>query len=84
MKLPIAPKDGDAIIAVDEGGYGHLIVMLTTDANKVQLQSEYDVLPEMEYDVSPGLYCANMKLRPVYEDVEVDWEIVKPLYQITR
>ena len=76
-------KNGDAIIAIDESGYGHMIVMLTTDDNKIRLQSEYDILPEMEYhNTVPGLYYANMQLRPVYEEVEIDWEIVKPLYQI--
>lgn len=76
-------KNGDAIIAIDESGYGHMIVMLTSDNNKVRLQSEYDVLPELEYiNTLPGLYYANMKIRPVYEDVEIDWDIVKPLYPI--
>jgi len=76
-------KNGDAIIAIDEAGYGHMIVMLTSDDNKVRLQSEYDVLPELEYtNTLPGLYYANMKIRPVYEDVEIDWDIVKPLYPI--
>jgi len=76
-------KNGDAIIAIDEFGYGHMIVMLTSDDNKVRLQSEYDVLPELEYtNTLPGLYYANMKIRPIYEDVEIDWDIVKPLYPI--
>ena len=76
-------KNGDAIIAIDEDGYGHLIVMLTSDHNKVRLQSEYDVLPETEYtNTVPGLYYANMKIRPVPDDVEIDWDIVKPLYPI--
>ena len=76
-------KEGDAIIAVDEWGYGHMIVMLTSDEDKVRLHGEYDVLLELEYpNMPPGLYYANMKMRPVYEDVEVDWIIVKPLYTI--
>lgn len=74
---------GDAIIAIDESGYGHMIIMLTTDDNKVRLQSEYDVLPELEYSaLLPGLYYANMKIRPIYDDVEIDWVIVKPLYLV--
>lgn len=79
----------DAIIAIDEGGYGHMIVMLTSDNNKERQQSEYDVLPELEYpNTLPGVYYANMKLRSVYgnhpidDDIEVDWEIVKPIYPI--
>lgn len=76
-------KNGDAIIAIDEAGYGHMIVMLTSDDNKVRLQSEYDVLPELEYtNTLPGLYYANMKIRSIYEDVEIDWDIVKPLHPI--
>lgn len=76
-------NNGDAIIAIDEAGYGHMIVMLTADNNKVRLQSECDVLPEPEYlNTLPGLYYANMKIRPIYEDVEIDWDIVKPLYPI--
>jgi hypothetical protein len=76
-------KNGDAIIAIDEGGYGHMIVMLTSDDDKIRLQSEYDVLPELEYhNTLPGLYYANMKIRPIYDDVEVDWDIVKPIYPI--
>ena len=80
-------NNGDAIIAIDEAGYGHMIVMLTSDNNKVRLQSEYDVLPELEYlNTLPGLYYANMKIIPIYnknvEDVEIDWDIVKPLYPI--
>jgi len=76
-------KNGDAIIAIDESGYGHMIVMLTTDDNKIRLQSEYDVLSELDYpNTLPGLYYANMKIRRVYEDVEVDWDIIKPLYPI--
>ena len=76
-------ENGDAIIAIDEGGYGHMIVMLTTDDNKVRLQSEYDVLPELEYpNTIPGLYYANMKIRPIYEDVKVNWDLVKPLHPI--
>ena len=71
-------RNGDAIIGIDESGYGHMIVMLTSDDNKVRLQSEYDVLPELEYtNTIPGLYYANMKIRPIYE-----WDIVKPLYPI--
>lgn len=76
-------KNGDAIIAIDEFGYGHMIVMLNPDDNKVRLQSEHDVLPDLEYpNTLPGLYYANMKTRPIYEDVEIDWDIVKPLYPI--
>jgi hypothetical protein len=76
-------RNGDAIIGIDESGYGHMIVMLTSDDNKVRLQSEYDVLPELEYtNTISGLYYANMIIRPVYEDVEIDWVIVKPLYSI--
>ncbi len=72
-------KNGDAIIAIDESGHGHMIVMLTSDDNKVHLQSKHDVLPELEYtNTIPGLYYANMKIRPI----EVDWEIIKPLYPI--
>lgn len=73
----------DAIIAIDEDGYGHMIVMLTSDHNKERLQCEYDVLPELEYpNTLPGLYYANMKVRQIYEDVEVDWDIVSPIYPI--
>ena len=76
-------KNGDAIIAIDEAGYAHMIVMLTSDDNKVRLHSEYDVLPELEYpNTPPGLYYANMKIRSIYEEVEIDWVIVKPLYPI--
>ena len=76
-------QNGDAIIAIDESGYGHMIVMLTSDNNKVREHYEYDVLPELEYlDTPPGLYYANMKIRPIYDDVEIDWDIVKPLYPI--
>ena len=80
-------NNGDAIIAIDEAGYGHMIVMLTADNNKVRLQSEYDVLPELEYlNTLPGLYYANMKIIPIYnknvEHVEIGWDIVKPLYPI--
>ena len=76
-------RNGDAIIGIDESGYGHMIAMLTSDDNKVRLQSEYDVLPELEYQkIPPGLYYANMKIRPIYEAVEIDWDIVKPLYPI--
>jgi hypothetical protein len=78
-----ADDDGDAIIAIDESGHGHMIVMLTSNDNKVRIQSENDVLPYLDYtNTLPGLYYANMKIRPIYEDVEIDWDIVKPLYPI--
>ena len=78
-------KNGDAIIAIDEYGYGHMIVMLTSDEDKIGLQAEYNVLDDLEYtDTLPGLYYASMKIRPIYDEVEVDWEIVKPLYLIVR
>jgi hypothetical protein len=78
-------KNGDAIIAIDEAGYGHMIVMLTSDDDKVRLQYEYDVLAQRRYtNTLPGLYYANMKIRPIYESeyVDIDWDIVKPLYPI--
>jgi hypothetical protein len=76
-------KNGDAIIAIDEDGYGHMIVMLTTDENKLSLHYEHDMLPELEYpDTLPGLYYANMKIRVVYDDIGVGWDIIKPLYPI--
>lgn len=78
--------NNDAIIAIDESGYGHMIVMLTTDEKKVRLQSEYDVLPDIWYPKTvPGLYIANMKIKPIDDDgdVDIDWNIVEPLYIIT-
>jgi hypothetical protein len=76
-------KNGDAIIAIDESGHGHMIIMLTRDHTKIALQSEHDDLPELEYlDTLPGIYYADMHLLQTGDDVEVDWEIVKPLYPI--
>jgi len=80
-------KKSDAIIAIDESGYGHMIALLTSDNDKIRLQSEYDILPELEYlNTPPGLYYANMEIRPIYEDedIEIDWNILKPLYLITK
>ena len=76
-------ENGDAIIEIDESGHGHMIIMLTQDHTKIALQSEHDELPEIEYpDTLPGLYYADMLLMQTGEDVEIDWEIVKPLYPI--
>ena len=76
-------ENGDAIIAIDEGGYGHMIVMLTSDDNVVRLHTEYDVLPELEYpNTLPGLYYAKMKIRHIGEDIEVDWDLVHTLHPI--
>lgn len=74
----VESKNGDAIIAIDEAGHGHMIVMLTSHEPK------YDVLLNLAYpNIPPGLYYANMKIKPTYEDIEIDWDIVKPLYTIT-
>ena len=77
-------KTGDAIIAIDESGHGHMIIMLTRDHTKIALQSQHDDLSELEYpDTLPGIYYADMHLLQTGDDVEVDWEIVKPLYPIS-
>lgn len=77
MNIPASDKNewkqvesvnGDAIIAIDESTNGHMIVMLTSDSDKVNIQAKYDVLPELEYTgVLPGLYYADMKVRQVYD-----------------
>jgi len=78
-------KNGDAIIAIDESGYGHMLIMLTSDEKKIQFQDEYDVLPEIHFvHTSPGLYYANMKVISTFETLEIEWEIVKPLYPIVK
>lgn len=74
-------NSNDAIIAIDESHHGHIIVMCTTNEDKIKIHDEYDVMSELEFtDVRPGLYYANMKMRPIYDDVEVDWVVTEPIY----
>ena len=76
-------EKGDAIIAVDENGNGHMIVLLTQDAHKIGLYRKYSVLPNKEYpEIMLGLFYANMKAYELDGDIEIKWEILWPLYPI--
>ena len=74
---------GDAIIAVDEYGNGHMVIMLTDDDDRIECQEEYDVLSKTAFEyLLPGLYYARMMLYYNYGGIDVEWRITEPLYTI--
>ncbi len=73
-------EKGDAIIAVGENGNVQITVLLTQDADKIELYRKYSVLPHMEYpEIMLGLFYANMKVYELDGEIKIKWEVVAPL-----